>query len=87
MSETLVYIDRRRSIGKGALIGGSALAAAVTPWALTVWPPISYGLIPFMAAVGALSGAVAGIFMRVEHARMLVEIGSDGKVVKREVTR
>jgi hypothetical protein len=83
-SETLVFIERRRSIGRGALIGGSVLAAAITPWAL-ITGPLNFAVVPFFAIVGALGGAVVGAFVKVDQAKLFVELGDDGRVVRTEI--
>lgn len=84
-SETLVFVERGRSSVKGGLIGASAFGAAVAVPSIALAPftlGISLIAIPAAAIVGAIGGAVAGAFIEVDKAKMIVEVGPDGKVVK-----
>jgi len=84
-SETLVFVERGRNAVKGGLIGAAAFGAAVAVPSIAL-APFTLGLsliaIPAAAVVGGIGGAVAGALIENDQAKMLVEIGSDGKVIK-----
>lgn len=83
-----MYIERGRSAVRGGLIGAAAFSAAVGVPAIAL-APFTFGLsligIAGAAVIGAIGGAVAGAFIEVDKAKMIVEVGSDGKVVKTQM--
>jgi hypothetical protein len=89
-SETLHYVERGRNPLKGAYTGAVATGAFTGALIIADWfvyPPVLL-LAPFAiaaaAALGAIGGAVVGSVVKMEFARLEVEVGEDGKVMKVE---
>ena len=82
---TLVYIERKHRVVKCAYMGGMMGATYSMVLALAS-APFTFGAgflaVPLCAVLGTVGGAVVGLFLKMDGARMHVDVGENGKVIK-----